>query len=106
MDYNKQTDALIEFKNNMQEIMRLAELQVARHYRVYRVDPITSLFHVLPFVDVHDVRDGVDIRLYLSANCCGSPEEVWDAVAAADADKMGVCIKSRWTTYLVERLDQ
>lgn len=100
----KQTDALIEFKKNMQEVMRLATPQTARHYRVYLVNSIISLFHVLPFVDVHDVREGVDVRSYLLMNCCGSPEEIWDAVAAADAGKMGVCVRSRWTTYLVERL--
>ena len=101
----KQTDALIELKRNMQEVMRLATLQTARHYRVYWVNPITSLFHVLPFVDVHDVREGADTRSYLLMNCCCSPEEVRDAVAAADAGKMGVGVRSRWTTYLVERLD-
>ena len=101
---DKQTDALIEFKKDMQKVMRLATLQTARHYRVYRVDPITSLFHVLPFVDIHDVTEGVNARSYLLMNCRCSPEEVWDAVAAADADKMGVCVRSRWTTYLVERL--
>lgn len=103
---SKQTDALIEFKKNMQEVMRLATLQTARHYRVYRVDPITSLFHVLPFVDIHDVTEGVNARSYLLMNCRCSTEEVLDAVATADAGKMGVCIRSRWTTYLVERLDQ
>lgn len=101
----KQTDALIELKRNMQEVIRLATLQTARHYRVYWVNPITSLFHVLPFVDVHDVREGADIRSYLLMNCRCSPEEVRDAAAAADAGKMGVCVRSRWTTYLVERLD-
>lgn len=101
----KQAHAIIELKKNMQEVMRLAELQVARRYRVYRVDPITSLFHTLPFVDVHDVTEGVNARSYLLMNCRCSPEEVWDAVAAADAGKMGVCVRSRWTTYLVERLD-
>lgn len=104
MGYN-QTDALIEFKKDIQEVMRLAELQVARHYRVYLVNPIISLFHVLPFVDVHDVREGANIRSYLLMNCRCSREEVLDAVAAADAGKMGVCVKSRWTTYLVERLN-
>lgn len=100
----KQTDALIEFKKNVQEVMQLATLQAARHYRVYCVNPITSLFHVLPFVDVHDVREGTDARSYLLMNCRCSPEEVLDAVAKADAGKMGVCVRSRWTTYLVERL--
>lgn len=98
MDY-KQTDALIEFKKNI-------TLQTARHYRVYWVNPIISLFHVLPFVDIHDVREGADARSYLLMDCRCSPEEVRDAVAAADAGKMGVCVRSRWTTYLVERLDQ
>ena len=101
----KQTNALIEFKKDMQEVMRLATLQAARHYRVYLVNPITSLFHVLPFVDIHDVREWTDARSYLLMNCCCSPEEVRGAVVAADAGKMGVCVRSRWTTYLVERLD-
>lgn len=100
----KQAHALIEAEKSAREIKRLAELQVARRYRVYRVSPITSLFHTLPFVDICDESKGADVRSYLLMNCCCSPEEVRGAVAAADAGKMGVCIRSRWTTYLVERL--
>lgn len=104
MDY-KQAHVLIESEKNARKIKRLAELQAARRYRVYRVDPITSFFHTLPFKDICDEQEGTDARLYLLMNCCGSPEEVWDAVATADAGKMGVCVRSRWVTYLVERLD-
>lgn len=100
----KQAHALIEAEKSARKIKRLAKMQEARLYRIYRVNPITSLFHVLPFVDIHDVTEGVNARSYLLMNCCCSPEEVRDAVAAADAGKMGVCIRSRWTTYLVERL--
>ena len=101
----KQAHALIEAEKSARKIKRLAELQAARLYRIYRVNPITSLFHALPSKDIYDEQKGADARSYLLVNCRCSSEEVLDAVAAADAGKMGVCIKSRWTTYLVERLD-
>lgn len=102
----KQAHAIIEDEKNARKIKRLAKLQAARLYRVYRVNPITSLFHKLPFKDIYDEQRGADTRVYLLMHCSCSTEEVLDAVAAADAGKMGVCIRSRWTTYLVERLDQ
>ena len=101
---SKQAYALIEVEKSTREIKRLAELQDAKHYRVYWVNPITSLLHQLPFVDIHDERDGADVRLYLFLEHDCPFEEARNAVATADTGKMGVCIKSRWTTYLVERL--
>lgn len=101
---SKQAHAIIEAEKNAREIKRLAELQAARRYRVYRVSPITSLFHQLPFTDIRDESEGGDARLYLSVDCNCSFDEARNAVDTADAGKMGVCIKSRWTTYLVERL--
>ena len=100
----KQAHALIEAEKRARKIKRLAKMQEARLYRIYRVNPITSLFHALPFKDIYDEQKGANARSYLLVNCRCSREEVLDAVAAADAGKMGVCVRSRWTTYLVERL--
>lgn len=102
---SKQANALIEAEKSARKTKRLAELQAARRYRVYWVNPITSLLHQLPFVDIRDEDKGADVRLHLLLACNCSFEEAREAVAAADAGKMGVCIKSRWTTYLVERLN-
>lgn len=102
---SKQAHALIEIEKNAREIKRLAELQNAKRYRVYWVNPITSLLHQLPFADIRDESEGADVHLYLFFDCSCPLEEVRNAIAAADAGKMGVCIKSRWTTYLVERLN-
>lgn len=101
---SKQAHAIIETEKSTREIKRLAELQAARRYRVYWVNPITSLLHQLPFTDIRDESEGADVRLYLFFDCSCPLEEVRNAIAAADAGKMGVCIRSRWTTYLVERL--
>lgn len=102
---SKQAHAIIEVEKSTREIKRLAELKAARHYRVYWVNPITSLLHQLPFTDIREEREGADVHLHLFFDCSCPLEEVRTAVAAADAGKMGVCIKSRWTTYLVERLN-
>lgn len=101
---SKQAHALIEIEKNAREIKRLAELQNAKRYRVYWVNPVTSLLHQLPFVDICDESKGGDVYLYLFFDCSCPLEEVRNAIDTADAGKMGVCIKSRWTTYLVERL--
>ena len=101
----KQANAIITTEKSAREIKRLAELATTRHYRIYWVNPITSLLHKLPSVDIHDETEGADIRLYLFLDCSCPYEEVRNAITTADAGKMGVCIKSRWTTYLVERLN-
>ena len=101
---SKQANEIIATEKSARKIKRLVELQAARHYRIYRVTPITSLFHHLPFVDICDETEGREARVYLCLNCGCSWEEIYDAVATADAGGMGVCITSRWTTYLVERL--
>jgi len=101
---SKQAHALIEVEKSAREIKRLAELQNAKRYRVYWVNPITSLLHQLPFVDITETEEG-DTRMYLSVGRNCPYEEARTAVEAANAGKMGVCIKSRWTTYLVERLN-
>lgn len=102
---SKQANAIIETEKSSREIKRLAELQAARRYRVYWVNPITSLLHQLPFVDIRDETEGADARLYLLYKSDCPFEEAREAIATADAGKIGVCIKSRWTTYLVERLN-
>ena len=101
----KQANAIIETEKSSREIKRLAELQGTRHYRIYWVNPITSLLHKLPFMDIYDEIDGADTRLYLFLDCDCPYKEVRNAIITADAGKMGVCIRSRWTTYLVERLN-
>ena len=101
---SKQAHALIETEKSTREIKRLEKLQNAERYRIYCVNPITSLFHQLPFVDVTEMEEG-DTRTYLVVGCSCPFDEARAAVKAARDGKMGVCIKSRWTTYLVERLN-
>lgn len=101
---SKQAHALIEVEKSNREIKRLEKLQNAERYRVYWVNPITSLFHQLPFVDITETEEG-DTRRYLCVGRDCSFDEATAAVEAARNGKMGVCIKSRWTTYLVERLN-
>lgn len=101
---SKQAHALIETEKSTREIKRLEKLQNAERYRVYWVNPITSLFHQLPFVDITETEEG-DTRMYLVVERCCPFDEAKTAVKAARDGKMGVCIKSRWTTYLVERLN-
>ena len=101
---SKQAHALIETEKSTREIKRLEKLQNAERYRVYWVNPITSLFHQLPFVDITETEKG-DTRMYLVVERSCPFDEAKMAVKAARDGKMGVCIKSRWTTYLVERLN-
>ena len=100
---SKQAHALIETEKSTREIKRLEKLQNAERYRVYWVNPITSLLHQLPFVDITETEEG-DTRTYLVVERGCPFDEAKTAIEAAKAGKMGVCIKSRWTTYLVERL--
>lgn len=100
---SKQAHALIETEKSTREIKRLEKLQNAERYRVYWVNPITSLLHQLPFVDVTETEE-CDTRTCLVFERGCPLDEARTAVKAAKAGKMGVCIKSRWTTYLVERL--
>ena len=99
---SKQANAIIATEKSAREIERLAKLQNAERYRVYWVNPITSLLHQLPFADITETEE-CGIRTYLVMRHCPF-DEVKTAVKAANTGKMGVCIKSRWTTYLVERL--
>ena len=104
MDY-KTAQGIIEADRKDRKAQQEASRELAPLYRVYRVNPITSLIHQLPFVDIRDESEGGDARLYLALDCDCPFDEVRNAIAAADAGKMGVCIKSRWTTYLVECLN-
>lgn len=101
---SKQAHAIIATEKSAREIKRLTKLQNAERYRVYFVNPITSLFHRLPFVDISET-ERYDTRMYLVIERDCSFDEAKIAVEAARNGKMGVCIKSRWTTYLVERLN-
>ena len=100
----EQANKIIEQDKDAREEQRRAKEAARLHYRVYWVNPITSLLHQLPFVDIYDETNGADVRLHLLFSCDCSLEEARNAVATADTGKMGVCVKSRWTTYLVERL--
>lgn len=100
----EQVNKIIEQDKAAREEQRRAAEAARLHYRVYWVNPITSLLHQLPFVDIYDEENGADVRLHLLLSCNCSFEEARNAVATADTGKMGVCVKSRWTTYLVERL--
>ena len=103
---SKQANAIIETEKSAREIKRLEKLQNAERYRIYWVNPITSLFHKLPFVDITETEEcDTTTYLYLSVGRDCPYEEARTAVKAARDGKMGVCIKSRWTTYLVERLN-
>lgn len=101
---SKQAHAIIETEKSTREIERLAKLQNAERYRVYWVNPITSLLHQLPFADILETEE-YDAITYLTVERGCPYDEAKTAVKAAKAGKMGVCIKSRWTTYLVERLN-
>lgn len=100
---SKQANAIITTEKSTREIKRLAKLQNAERYRVYWVNPITSLLHRLPFVDITEMEEG-DAKMYLIVERGCPIEEAKIAVETARNRKMGVCIKSRFTTYLVERL--
>ena len=100
----EQANKIIEQDKTAREEQRRAAEAARLHYRVYWVNPITSLLHQLPFVDIYDEENGADVRLHLLLSCNCSFEEARNAVATADTGKMGVCVKSCWTTYLVERL--
>ena len=100
----EQANKIIEQDKAAREEQRRAAEAARLHYRVYWVNPITSLLHQLPFVDIYDEENGADVRLHLFLGCNCPYEEARNAVATADTGKMGVCVKSRWTTYLVERL--
>lgn len=102
---SKQANEIIKQDKAAREEQRRAEEAARRRYRVYWVNPITSLLHKLPSVDICDENEGADVRLYLLYKSDCPFEEAREAVATADAGKIGVCIKSRWTTYLVERLN-
>ena len=82
---SKQAHAIIETEKSTREIKRLAELQAARRYRVYWVNPITSLLHQLPFADIRDEREGRDTLLYLVLNCNCPSEEARTALDTPDA---------------------
>ena len=99
----EQANKIIATEKSTREIKRLEKLQNAERYRVYWVNPITSLFHKLPFVDITATKE-YDARTYLGWECCCPFDEARRAVEVARNGEVGVCIKSRWTTYLVERL--
>ena len=109
----EQANKIIEQDKVAREKKRQAENTIKRHCRVYLVNPITSLLHQLPFRDIYETdgheiagyKDGEIVEGHLFFDCNCSLEEAENAVETANDGKMGVCIKSRWTTYLVERLN-
>lgn len=102
----EQANEIVKQDKAAREEQRQAKEAAKLRYRVYWVNPIASLLHQLPFIDICDENEGADVRFYLFFNRNCLLEEAKNAVKTANAGKMGVCIKSRWTTYLVERLDQ
>lgn len=101
----KQANEIIKQDKAERERMRSIEEADELHYRIYWVNPITSLLHKLPFVDIYEDNNGADTRQYLFCDSGCPYEEARQAVETANNGKIGVCIKSRWTTYLVERLN-
>lgn len=101
---SKQANEIIKQDKAAREKLWQAEEAEKFHYRIYWVNPITSLLHKLPSVDIYDDGYGANARLHLFCDCDCPYEEASNAVKQANSGKMGVCIKSRWTTYLVERL--
>ena len=101
---SKQANEIIKQDKAAREKRWQAEEAEKFHYRIYWVNPITSLMHKLPSVDIYDDSYGANARLHLFCDCDCPYEEARQAVETADNGKMGVCIKSRFTTYLVERL--
>ena len=102
---SKQANEIIKQDKAAREKQWQAEEAEKFHYRIYWVNPVTSLMHKLPSVDIYDDRYGANARLHLFCDCDCPYEEASNAVKQANSGKMGVCIKSRWTTYLVERLN-
>lgn len=72
-------------------------------YRIFWVNPITSLMHTLPYVDVNESK-GRSARLWLFFDHSCPLEQVDAALDDANAGKLGVCEKTFFTTYLVKRL--
>ena len=101
---SKQANEIIKQDKAAREKQWQDEEAEKSHYRIYWVNPITSLLHKLPSVDIYDDCYGANARLHLFGDCDCPYEEASNAVKQANNGKMGVCIKSRWTTYLVERL--
>ena len=102
---SKQANEIIKQDKAAREKRWQAERAEEFHYRIYWVNPITSLLHQLPFVDIYEDNYGANARMYLFYDRDCPYKEALRAVETADNGKMGVCIKSRWTTYLVERLN-
>lgn len=101
---SKQANEIIKQDKTAREKQWQAKQAARLHYRIYWVNPITSLLHKLPSVDIYDDNQSVNTWLHLLYDCGCPYEEAYNAIATADAGKIGVCIKSRLTTYLVERL--
>lgn len=102
---SKQANEIIKQDKTAREKQWQTEQAKKPHYRIYWANPITSLLHKLPSVDIYDDSYGANARLHLFWYCNCPYEEARNAVKQANTGKMGVCIKSHWTTYLVERLN-
>ena len=72
-------------------------------YRIFWVNPITSLMHTLPYVDVNE-GTGASAKRWLFFDRSCPVEQAHKAINDANDGKLGVCERSRFTTYLVQRL--
>lgn len=106
MDYKQANDIIQQDKADRQK-KEDEYLSTCRHYRIYTVNVITSFFHLLPHTDIvegssEEDRPSCYMYLLFDLGCKGP--EVDNAIKTADKGKIGVCVKSRWTTYLIERI--
>lgn len=72
-------------------------------YRIFWVNPITSLMHTLPYVDVNE-GTGASAKRWLFFDHSCPLEQADKALDDANEGKLGVCERSMFTTYLVQRL--
>ena len=99
----KTAQAYISTVKQARSLKRKAEEEQGPCYRIFWVNPITSLMHTLPYVDVNEGK-GRSARLWLFFDHSCPLEQVDAALDDANAGKLGVSEKTFFTTYLVKRL--
>ena len=99
----KTAQAYISTVKQARNLKRKAEEEQGPVYRIFWVNPITSLMHTLPYVDVNESK-GRSARMWLFFDHTCPLEQVDAALDDANAGKLGVCEKTFFTTYLVKRL--
>lgn len=99
----KTAQTYINTVKQARNLKRKAQEEQGPCYRIFWVNPITSLMHTLPYVDVNE-GTGASARLWLFVEKTCPLEQVNAALDDANAGKLGVCEKTFFTTYLVKRL--